>query len=902
MFLVKGKSVFSKLFLFFLVLSFIFLGLVWPGVSHAESSATWEFLANILATPVYWLATLVGELLNLVIYFFVIVAQYNDIITADPVQKGWVIVRDLCNMFFVVVLLVIAFGTVLKVETYHYKRLLPKFLLMAILINFSKTIAGLFIDAAQIIMLTFVAGFVSITGGNLIDALKVSKYLTFKPDTGAFQGAATIFVSAVLALIAIIIALIVVVIMAVILVFRIVALWILVILSPLAYLLSIVPAGQKYSSQWWQQFTKYLIVGPIMAFFLWLSLTTASTVSKQIVSTTGKVIPGEAPTGQIATGLGSWDVLGSYIIGICLLVGSLVAAQQIGVAGGKMAGDWAGKIQRTGVNIPKAGALFAGRRLDMASMTARMEAGKWLQKKGEGKDTALGFLARGAGKVVGSQISMRPTVWKKALQEREARWERKHYAEPLGTAQNILNRVTFSGDRKINYARIRQELAEREEEKLILASSPGYNTEYTVKQILDNWDKNPLGSKTYMREAMKIADVNEVALNHKILDRLEQDLRKMPDLFKKFGVTSPEQLGHNPATIRALTYILSQKDEEKAAELANEISNLEFKNGNFHLSGMSTVDMETGKWKFTSDQEQAGISSGLASLLSVDALSKTIKSVFTDQGVERDKAGRRIGEYRYTDEKTGEKNIGQVFRNEKGQWESAAEPGKIIADIQVKAKRTLDRDLNKFATEFIKTVPFESLRSKVTNFKPQALQAIADREGAIIETAEKLTKEGEMAPQQLESLKGFIHEVKLKRFGAARPSEIKFPKGVEAATATPIIADFETLKGKVTGSGSKDEVADALETQLKKFEENIVNKVEGETKGVLQEMIKRIRTNIGTVEEADWEDFKGDLSRDMDELIKEFTQSGGQGKETKKGKGLTGENLEFWKKRPGKET
>ena len=45
---------------------------------------------------------------------------------------------------------------------------------MAVLINFSKTICGLLIDAAQIIMLTFVGAFSNIGEGSMVDLLGIS--------------------------------------------------------------------------------------------------------------------------------------------------------------------------------------------------------------------------------------------------------------------------------------------------------------------------------------------------------------------------------------------------------------------------------------------------------------------------------------------------------------------------------------------------------------------------------------------------------------------------------------------------------------------------------------------------------------------------------------------------------
>ena len=45
--------------------------------------------------------------------FFITLASYNGYIDTPTVELGWVMVRDVANMFFVIALLVIAFGTIL---------------------------------------------------------------------------------------------------------------------------------------------------------------------------------------------------------------------------------------------------------------------------------------------------------------------------------------------------------------------------------------------------------------------------------------------------------------------------------------------------------------------------------------------------------------------------------------------------------------------------------------------------------------------------------------------------------------------------------------------------------------------------------------------------------------------
>ena len=85
-------------------------------------------------------------------------------------------------MFFVVILLLIAFGTILGIEQYEWKKLLIKFVFAAILVNFSRVIAALIIDAAQVVMITFLNGVAATAGGNLINAFKLDKLLSFNPD------------------------------------------------------------------------------------------------------------------------------------------------------------------------------------------------------------------------------------------------------------------------------------------------------------------------------------------------------------------------------------------------------------------------------------------------------------------------------------------------------------------------------------------------------------------------------------------------------------------------------------------------------------------------------------------------------------------------------------------------
>lgn len=325
---------------------------------NAWAASSWavSIVSGILGVFIWAL----GVILILVIKGLILIASYQDFIGSAAVTLGWVIVRDVCNMFFVIVLLIIAFGTILHLENYNYKKWLPKLILMAILINFSKTICGLLIDASQIIMLTFVNAFKDVGGANLTDILGLSKIVTMAKNDSSIS-LWTVVGAYVLGIIYLMVAVVVIVTMMMMLVMRLVMIWIYVVLSPFAYLLSAFPGGQKYASQWWDEFTKNLIVGPVLAFFIWLSFAALQTYTKNTtadqstaaeIAKTGDVGVGSSTASVVATEASSPASLIQFVIAIGMLLGGLKISQEIGGMAGSMAGKGMGRIQK--------GAAFAG--------------------------------------------------------------------------------------------------------------------------------------------------------------------------------------------------------------------------------------------------------------------------------------------------------------------------------------------------------------------------------------------------------------------------------------------------------------------------------------------------------------------------------------------------------------
>lgn len=338
----KNKKTISAL-----LLSFVFC-FVLAESAHAAS------IGDAVSTVLGWIAALInsvlGLLLTLLIYILMDVAKFNGIINVETVVKGWIIIRDLCNMFFILILLVIAFSTILKIESYSAKRLLPKLLIMAVLINFSRTIFGLIIDFGQVVMLTFVNAFGSVGANNLIvmfnvqDISKLNTSIEVNPWGTSAASIAGVF--------ALITTVIVVCVMLAVLVMRVVMLWIYTIFSPLIFLGFAFPPIQKYTGRIWEDFIKQVTIGPILAFFLWLALTTASSSSEALSMGIGSNSASE----ELCSGLSTFFCSGNlqkFIITIGLLMGGLMMAQQAGGVISKAASKAEGWV--------KGGAKFVGR-------------------------------------------------------------------------------------------------------------------------------------------------------------------------------------------------------------------------------------------------------------------------------------------------------------------------------------------------------------------------------------------------------------------------------------------------------------------------------------------------------------------------------------------------------------
>ncbi len=354
--------------------------LIFPKIAQADVAG---FLANLTSQLLMQIIYVMGQLLLIAINILIKVASFNDFIGANIVTIGWTIVRDIANLAIVVALMVIAFYTALNSANYEYKKMLPKLIAAAILINFSKEITGFLIDIAQVVMMTFVHAFENIAAGNLTYGFGLQDLLSVR---GQAQGAGvdvndwSILGAFALAALMVLVALGVVVTMAIMLLARIVTLWLLVIFSPIAYVAGLIPGGKKHADEWWSTFNKNVIFGPVLAFLFWLSMTVLSQVTEQNrlvnleMQATQYLQGGASATSQesyayFASQVSSPQRVFDYMVTTALLIFCLIVAKRAGVTGAEVAGNFMNKLQGAGKWIQRRPGVWGRKGLERAKVS-----------------------------------------------------------------------------------------------------------------------------------------------------------------------------------------------------------------------------------------------------------------------------------------------------------------------------------------------------------------------------------------------------------------------------------------------------------------------------------------------------------------------------------------------------
>lgn len=603
-------------------------------------------IGRFFATILLYAAAFLGHVLVMIIGLLLEVVSYNNFVDATAVNYGWTVVRDICNLFFILILLVIGFGSVLRLESYKYNQLLGKLILMIVLVNFSRMIAGFFIDISQVVLMTFANAFAATAAENFTTALGLKEMLNFTSESADVDtitealGGAEMFGLALLPVIMLVVAIFTMLAMLMVFLIRILMLWVLVVLSPLAYFFSVLPSTQQYGKKWWDNFTKWVVTGPVLAFFIWFGLTMIAGGAIEYTNLAGE---NEIQSAQgagggvvVAAGLGaasSSDSVLQFIMAIGMFVIALVTAQSLGGMAGGFAGKMLGKLQGMGTGALKlAGAPLRGVG-ELAKAGGRKIRRGYRDSK-LGKYTNVGAMLAGA-KQRGKEVEARS----KELGDAKGRdvWDKRPGfmgggAEPVSsemmvqakhTRQKASEIATLQKEQKANQlerlasgnSNSQENVLDRRAMVLGMANEGHIDdamaTEHFQRkqQWTDQYGQkhNGFSSATVTDEdlvnAAEDGDIDQT--NEEEMDKLRMRMRYRASDGERTNFRDAESARHFMGAMVSKNYSAKAEDiDESGARTLYDAEKMMIKNSHYYAAGTTTYNEKLGRLAYVDNDKQ----------------------------------------------------------------------------------------------------------------------------------------------------------------------------------------------------------------------------------------------------------------------------------------------------------
>lgn len=272
----------------------------------------------ILFVPTSYVFALAGNLFDWIFAYSISDDSYRSAF----VVQGWGVLRDVCNIFFIFILLYIAFKTILNLKSGKTKELVVNVVIIGLFINFSLFATRVIIDTSNILARVFYnsntiqttqngangttntradnnttsqeediiplsAGLVNkVNPQNLIinaeksvdhsSAVKSNSAGVKEETKGGGLSPGNFIIITLLATAVNVVGIMVFISVAIFFVARVVGLWIMMILSPLAFMSYTIPESQNISQigwkKWWPETINLAFMAPVFVFFLYIIL------------------------------------------------------------------------------------------------------------------------------------------------------------------------------------------------------------------------------------------------------------------------------------------------------------------------------------------------------------------------------------------------------------------------------------------------------------------------------------------------------------------------------------------------------------------------------------------------------------------------------------------------------
>lgn len=307
------------------------------------------------------------------------------LISDDNTLKAWSSFRDIANVAFVIAFMVIVYSQITSagVSNYGIKKLLPRIVVAAILVNISYYICALAVDLSNIVGSSVYSLLKDSIGVGGAGAAATGWEGTME---GILQGAA-IGIGVVLLLLAVLMAptaLLAFAVVLMILIARQAFVILLVVISPLAFVAYLLPNTESWFKKWWKAFSAVLMVYPIVGVVFGASILASNILSGvkdgtdadllQIIALGVLAVPLFAVPALLKGSLSAAGSVGSKLQGLADKTQGRASSQL-----GKNVGKRAARVNNRfkAANIERAGKIASGEggRLGEAGSRRRRLAG-----------------------------------------------------------------------------------------------------------------------------------------------------------------------------------------------------------------------------------------------------------------------------------------------------------------------------------------------------------------------------------------------------------------------------------------------------------------------------------------------------------------------------------------------
>lgn len=292
-----------------------------------------SFMLSVTQTAISWAADLFDSLIKLQIQ--------SEIYDTDITRGSWTIIRNFVNLFFILILIIMAFGTIFSIQKYTWKKMLAPFLIAALLINFSFVIGMYIIQISNGLSSVFLKQMSTVSivqkdgiSGIFMEGTKAAEAATPVDKTGG------LLIAGVFSFIFLVIFFLAMLAAAIFTLVRVFILWFLLIISPIAWFGYALPNLKSQTwSAWWKHFLCWCFWLPYFLFFLMFAV----------------IFIVQRPNISPPSSIGNFMF---YALSIIFLVGGMGIARKLACASGTWVGKTFGTIE-TGVRRYVPGVAYA---------------------------------------------------------------------------------------------------------------------------------------------------------------------------------------------------------------------------------------------------------------------------------------------------------------------------------------------------------------------------------------------------------------------------------------------------------------------------------------------------------------------------------------------------------------